>query len=452
MPHAKTPRCRSTIAPLLVSLLAAFTALAAGAVRAATTMGGKEVLVAPHEVIEDDLVVWGDYVRIDGVVKGDLVAIGQEVVVEGIVEGDLLALGKTVYLNGAANDDARIAAYAIALGDDARVADDFFGLCYSLETRPGSRVGGSLYAASRQALLSGQVAESVRVRAGALELRGITGTDAELVVGGLEGVTVSSLVIDLALDLPDVTDGLKIASGARIGGDLEYRAERDATIEPGAAIDGRRVRVPWREQPSHRAQPGPPGDEPAPSGRDSRAHDALRRLAVLVALGLVLVVVAPGWALRRSSEIRRKPVSALGWGLGALVFTAMASLVILCVCALLLVVFGGGAPGLALWIAVAGLLLQAALLAPFLLGLIYLAPVLASLAVGRFVLEKLASGRARTRSDPARVAVAVCVGTLVYASLRAAPGIGVLVGCFGSLVGLGALASWLRGVQLGRVG
>ena len=200
----------------------------------------EEVVVQPHEVIEDDLIVWASYVRIDGVVKGDLVAFGSEIVVEGIVEGDLFAVARSVYLNGLVSDDARIGAYAAALGEEARVGDDFFHLGYSLETRPGSSVGGTLHTASRQALLSGQVVEAVLVRAGALEVRGLTGGDVRAVVGGLEGIAHSDFVIDLALEIPSVRDGVRIDSGSAIGGNLVYRSQEPAVIDAAATRRERR--------------------------------------------------------------------------------------------------------------------------------------------------------------------------------------------------------------------
>jgi hypothetical protein len=436
-----TSRRRDTRAATL-KLAAAFCAAAsfvAVDARAAVTRFEDEVIIQSHEVIEDDLIVYGEYLRIDGVVKGDLVAIGQEIVIEGIVEGDLFALGKTVYLNGAVNDDARVAAYALALGESSRVADDFFALAYSLEAKPGSRVGGTLYAASRQALLAGQVAESVRLRAGALELRGLIGADARAIVGGLEGFSHSSMVIDLALEIPEIDDGLRIAASTHIGGDLDYRAAQPANIEPGASIAGRTAFEPTRKP----AAPLNPEELKHPD-RGDRVGDALTRLATLVALGLLLVLLAPRWAQARGATVRGSPVLALGWGFGAVVFTAMASLVLGSVCAILLVAFSLLSGGLAVSIAIAGFLLQAALLAPFLLTSVYLAPVLFSLGAGLFALEKLGAAGADAEHDPRRGAAAVCVGALVYTSLRALPGFGPLVAVIGGLMGLGAIALWLR--------
>ena len=169
----------------------------------------------------------------------------------------------------------------------------------------------------------------------------------------------------------------------------------------------------------------------------------MRRLAVLLTLGLLLVLVLPSWSLERSAEIRGAPLVAFGWGFGALVLAFVASSVIGIVWLVLLVLFGG-TTGLAFTITAAGFLLQAAVIAPLLIGLLYLAPVLASLGAGHFALEKLGASP-DAASGPMRGAATVCVGALIYASLRAIPGLGPVAGFFGALIGLGTLARWLRG-------
>ena len=219
---------------------------------AATFRSGDEVIIQAHEVIEDDLVVWATYVRVDGIVKGDLVAFASEVEVEGVIEQELIAIGKTLYLNGRVHDDARIAAFAIALGEQARVGDDLFALAYSIETKPESAVGGVLHAAGYQLLLAGQVAEDVLARVGALELRGLIAGNVHAIVGGVADVTNASLVIDPQLEIPEVDPGIWLASGTAIGGDLVYQAVPDARIDPGAVVTGRIEKRAWETQ-----TPGP---------------------------------------------------------------------------------------------------------------------------------------------------------------------------------------------------
>jgi len=428
----------------------ACTGVHAGSADAAVTLhGDEEVIVAAHEVIADDLIVFSPYVRVDGLVRGDLVAIGEEVVVEGVVEQDLVAIGKTVYLNGRVNDDARIAAYAIAFGERAHVADDLFEASYSLETLEGSNVGGTLFAASRQALLAGSVVEDVRLRAGALALRGLTGGDVRAVVGGLEGFTHSDVVIDLSLEIPQVEDGIRVASTAVIGGELDHRSPAPAVVEQGANIAGGVRHEAWRTTPR-----GPvhlPGDAGEDTAFADRATAAGERLAVLLGVGLCLAVAVPGWLVRRGLDVRAQPAGRMGWGVGAVLFGAIASIAVGVAFSLLLAIgLSTGSGGLA-WTAVsAGGLLQMALFALFGIAIFFVGPVLASAALGGAVLARLrpASDGANGEAKVLDAALLVAVGAVGYAVLRAVPVLGWLFGLTATLAGTGALAWWLREVFL----
>jgi hypothetical protein len=443
-----TPRRAASWADDLATVFAV-SVLIVGAVdaRAAVILtGDEEVIVEAHEVIEDDLVVWATYVRIDGVVKGDLVALAEDLVVEGIVEGDVHALAKTVYLNGGLNDDVRLLAYAIALGEKSRVADDAFMIAYSVEAREESRVGGTLFAASRQALLSGQVTEDVFARTGALRLSGLTGGDVRAIVGGLEGVTHSQFVVDLALEIPELPEGLTVASTAAVGGDVDYRARDAAIMEPGFQIAGAIRHEPWQDGGSGPIQL-PAMEEPEALG--DRGGEALERLAVLLILGLPLALLATRWLDERARRLRAEPMGLLGWGFAGFVFTGLLCMILGIAFGILMVLgLSVGLGGLALTSIVAGALTQGAIFALFFLSIVYLAPVLASAGIGQAIVGAISRMKESDPGEPAAapgtLLVAVVIGAVVYTALRAVPGVGPLVGIAAALAGLGALARWLQ--------
>ena len=407
----------------------------------AVTLTAEEDLVVPaHEVIDDDLVVIAPYARIDGVVKGDLVVIAEEVVVEGVVERDLIAVGKTVYLNGSVQDDARIGAYAIALGEGAHVADDLFVLAYSLDALEGDRVGGSLYAATRQARLAGSVVEDVLLRAGALEIAGLVGGDVRAVVGGLEGVTHSEFVIDLALEIPVVADGIRVTETAIIGGELDHRSHGPALVESGARIEGGVRHEAWRVAPASGVRLDAV-EEPSPLFE--RMTDAVERLAVLLGVGLLLAVAFPRWLTGQGAELRDRPVFLLGWGIGTVVFAGVASLVVGVVFMTLSAIgLAVESSGLA-WAAISGgALLQMLLFAAFGIALFFAGPALASAGLGSAVLARLRP--AATASTVTDAMLLIAVGAAVYAIVRAVPFVGWFFGLCATLAGLGALTLWLR--------
>lgn len=406
---------------------------------AITLMDDEQVVVPSHQVIEDDLIVWARYAQIDGLVKGDLVVFGTEIVVEGIVEQDLIAVGETVYLNGMVGDDAAIAAYAVGLGERARVGDDFFELGYSLETKPGAAVGGTLYTATRQALLAGQVVEDVLARAGALELRGLTGGNVDTVVGGLEGFTHSEWVVDLALEIPTVPEGIRLGPGTIIGGDLLYRSEQPALVDPNARVDGA---VRHEERLA-----GPAGAIALPDTDpgESPAAEATERLTVLLGIGLLLAIAAPGWLRARSDCLRDGTLASLGWGIGALILGAIASFSIAAGgLSLLALAFSLGSSSIAGTAAVAGGLIQLAILSLFGISLFYVAPVLVSTAIGSGLRARLQPGFDDGQASISNGLACLFIGALVYTALRMLPGLGWLFALCSAGVGLGALVLWLR--------
>ena len=440
---------RTLVRPIVLVVAAALS-LAARADAAVTLLSDDEVVIQAHEVIEDDLVVQAPYVRVDGVVKGDLTVLAADVVVEGIVEQDLVVVAKTLYLNGSVNDDARVVAFAVALGEKARVADDFWTAGYSLETKPGSGIGGSLYAATRQLLLAGQIVEDVRARSGALELQGLVGGSVHAVVGGLEGMTHSTLVVDIDLEIPPVADGITLTGSAAIGGELDYRSPEPAAISPDASVAGAVRHEAWRTGPT--AVGVPTLDDEGWFEGSSNAD--LERLVLLLIGGLLLALAVPGFVCGRGDDVRERPVDLLGWGVAAIAFTLLASMLLgFAFLVLLALGLATGLGGLALTAIFAGALGQAALFACFLIALVYVAPVLASAGLGRALVARflpaLTASAAAPTGPGARAAVvpallAMAVGAAAYAGLRAIPWLGPLVGLAGALVGLGALAAGLR--------
>ena len=79
-------RARKGLALVAVVLLSLFWLTPTSG--AAEFKGGREVIVGPGEVIEDDLYVGADTITIEGTIRGDLIAGGSEIIINGTVEGD----------------------------------------------------------------------------------------------------------------------------------------------------------------------------------------------------------------------------------------------------------------------------------------------------------------------------------------------------------------------------
>ena len=388
------------------------------------------VVVGPGEVVGDDLYASGEVVRIEGTVRGDLVAVAREVIVEGTVEGDLIAAGQAVSITGTVGDDVRIAGQVLHLGPEARVGDDVVAAGFSLEAQGGSSIGGTVLTFGYQALLAGEVAESVRGALAALELAGTVERDLEVKVGP-RGEQAPPAFGSTPIAIPTVASGLTLADGARIGGDLRYESPDEAEIASGAAVAGE---VAYR--------PAPGEEEPTAS---DRILDALRRFAALLLVGGLLLLVAPGWTAGLAAIVRERPLPSLGWGLVFLLAAIAACLVLAFATAFVAAILGFATlTGLAVATVALGVLGELGLGVGLVLAGVYLAAVVVGLAGGRLVLGRT--------GEPARgrLFAALALGALVLVLLGLVPYLGPLIGFLVLLLGLGALWLWGAGRLRGQ--
>jgi cytoskeletal protein CcmA (bactofilin family) len=387
------------------------------------------------EVVNDDLVVAADNFVLNGTVKGDVIAAGGTMIIgpEGVVEGDLMAGGREIVVQGTVKDDVRIAGAALKVDSGARIGDDLMGFGYSLETDPGSTVGGSLVFGGSQALLGGTVKGDVSAGAGGLSLQGKVGGDVKAGVGSPKNAMPFSpltFMPDMPA-IPTVPNGLTVGPGASVGGKLEYVGEQEASI-PSGVVTG----------PVEYAKPVTPEKGQAPTPPPTAAQGALdwlagliRNTATLLIVGLLLAWLAPG-LLRRGSELfRTKPWPSLGWGLVSYVAVFVAGAVIFVVTGILVVLLAVLTLGkLAALVAVIGLLLQVILIVGFVIASGLLAKIVVGYLIGRLILRRL---------DPmaGRAGGPLVLGIFILAVAVSIPILGVLVSVAATVFGLGAL--WL---------
>lgn len=209
--------------------------------------------------IEGDLVIATGSLDISGTVTGDvLVAARGRVVVSGTIEGSLRGIARSVDVTGTVSDD--VAVVALDLTSHGAVRRDVIGFAAT------ARVDGSVG-------------------------RDVLGRFFGLVVGGEVGRDVDVTVRDVTLE-----------SGAALGGDLVYQADRDAAVGEGAVVGGQVVQLPT----------GPPF-----------AVRVVLDLALIIGfLGYLVGGVGLLWLLRRSATlavavVAERPGLTLGVGAGA---------------------------------------------------------------------------------------------------------------------------------------
>ncbi|MGX5357772.1 bactofilin family protein [Kocuria sp. KH4] len=430
LPHP----CRTSPTTLLLRLAAALALaltgllLAAPAGAAADVRNDETVRVAEGEVVDDDLYAAAGEVVVDGTVRGDLVVAAGRVTVNGTVEGDLLAAAQTVVVEGTVGDDARVAGQALSFGDGARVAGDLVAAGYSLQTRPGTEVGGDVLLGAYQGLLAGSIDGDVTAGAAGLALAGAIGGSVQAEVGGPDDAR-AAWAPTTQVPVPPVDGGLTLTEQARVAGDLSYRSGAEASIAPGAEVAGE---ISYERVVVDEAEPA------GPDGPLAVLLAGLRRFVTLLLAGLLVLWLLPRTVTGAASVLRARPFLSLGWGVLAVAGVAVAALALLVGAVLLglglgLLTLGG----LAAAVVAAGVVAHAVLALGLVLAVALLAPVVAGLTGGGLLLRDPAPARFGRRAG------ALALGLLVYVLLRAVPYLGPVVALLVALLGVGALAVWL---------
>jgi hypothetical protein len=400
----------------------------------------KTITIGANEVIEDDLYAAAEIILVEGVIKGDLIAGAQTVIINGTVEGDLIVGARDVVINGTVGDDARIFGAAFLLGENAVIGDDLVGAGGSLETRPGSKIGGDLVMGNGQNLLAGDVAGKVMLGTAAVELRGTIGGDAVFALGRMDNARepMGPMVFgpDQTITIPSLSAGLTFGPDAKIGGKLEYISDRDLNVPASIASGG-----------VTRSEPVYGEDELREIRRMNRTPaeilldgvlDVIRNIASLILAGLFMAWVFPSLLGKMTANIRQKPLPSLGWGVVSWVAFFFGLLLIVCVVVVGAIAFGaltlGELSGALIW---SGLASMFALIVGFVLVLAFGAKVAAALVGGQLILEKVSPQLAGHKFWP------LALGVTLLAILVAIPVLGWLANFAIGLLGLGAL--WLAG-------
>ena len=174
---------------------------------------GAGVTLPSGETRQGDLYAAGESVRIDGRLAGDLVAAAQRIFVDGQIDGDLFAIAREVVLRGPVGDSTRVVADGLTV--DSTIDGDLIVTASRLHLSDGARISGDLVTAASAVEVEGTVEGITRVAAGEIVISGTLRGDANL-----------------------VADRVDLAPGARIEGDLDYRARTPLSPEATARVAG----------------------------------------------------------------------------------------------------------------------------------------------------------------------------------------------------------------------
>jgi len=281
--------------------------LAALPLYAATVYGEDQVVIGPDEVVPDDVYVFGSSVLIQGRVEGDVYAFSRKLRIEGEVTGDVVAAAQIIDITGRVEDDVRVAGAVIRVAG-AGVGDDLLAAGASVEVGRDTPIGGDVIAAAYQVLCAGDVQGNVNIGANAVELHGSIQGDARIATG--EKQQGPSPLVFLPSDdvgVPRVQPGLTVGEDVRIRGNLTYHSVQPARIAAGAQIQGEVQHI--LPQPTRR-----PEREERRFGSPAWVREQVRRYVSFLFVGVLLFLLFPQGMRRLGGILRRRPASALGWG------------------------------------------------------------------------------------------------------------------------------------------
>ena len=199
-----------TSAPAM-SLLAVLAALPSGAEAAVIELDRDTYVLPAGQTIENDLIVAGEIVRIEGTVAGDLIVAARLVEVSGSVEGDILGFAEEIDVTGTVKGNVRTASRSLDI--EGLVERNVTAAGEILRVGSGAQVRGSFTAAGREAILEAPVERDLIVAAQTHRIDSRIGGSA-LLVG----------------------DELSIGDGADIAGTIQFYGGREPEVSPTAKL------------------------------------------------------------------------------------------------------------------------------------------------------------------------------------------------------------------------
>ncbi len=145
--------------------------------------------VTAGETVQNDILLTGNTITLDGTVVGDVLAVGSTVQINGTVEGSLILIGRFVTVDGQVNGTTYGIGRELALNESANLDRNLYFLGLTLDMLEGSRIGRDLVALTLGADLKGEIGRDVRAIIGAVPIIKLI---TELVGSEISGLPIRS--------------------------------------------------------------------------------------------------------------------------------------------------------------------------------------------------------------------------------------------------------------------
>ncbi len=300
---------------------------------------GLPLALSRGQIVQGDYITTGDTIDLQGNVDGDVIVAASHLNIGGSVSGDVIAAASTLEITGEVEGDVRVAAMNVTISGTVGRSLNAWGS--TVTVAPGATIGRNAYAVAESLTMLGSVGRNLVTRAARQIIGGHVGGDGRLELGDAGGAEL----------LPQAT----------VQGSLTYVAADASQLVKSPTTT---VAVRFTPEPSV---------SPAGHARWFLFRRMVSLFGMLV-VGLVLISLAPRYAMTLAQQFVRQPAWSLLWGIMVAVITP------------LLVV--------ALAFTMIGLPLALILAAVYLISL-YCAQVVAGITAGVWLLQRTTQGRYR---------------------------------------------------------
>jgi cytoskeletal protein CcmA (bactofilin family) len=398
---------------LILSIIILFSAL----VIAPQSVHAQEIItdgrVPAGTVVENDTLIFGDDIVVDGDVDGDLFAFGRSVTVNGNVSGSMLTVAGVIDVNGEVGGSLYAIARALTLGTSSTVHRNVYYAGIRLFMEEESTVSRDLVGVSLSAQIAGKVGRDFKAIIGLLNFVDLFTAPETPQSGGEPEPTEES---DASSSESSSTGSL-ILTSAGFGKPL-YKLALQTTNDSGGLNSSQKQGV----------------------TTEAVVDWLLERLQVYITLlvlgGLVLWLI-PIRMNYWSNTVKSKPGLSTGYGLLSLVIVANAMAIVILIAILILIV-GLWLGAVTFWnlafifwgVAFSVLGLAFTL---FIVFVFYISKAILAFLVGSFILNRLSERAAGYKL------LVLALGLLIFVLLAGLPYVGWFISLLATVLGLGAI-------------
>jgi cytoskeletal protein CcmA (bactofilin family) len=237
------------------------------------------VFIPEHQIIDDDLFLGGNNIKVDGTVKGDLIVGSRTFIQTGQVSGSVISAGQNLDILGEIQGSVR--ALSQNTNINGVINRNVINIGASLNIRHTGKVKGDVTALGNELNVEGEIGRKLRATVGSVMISGIIKGDVKI-----------------------KANSITLMPTARINGDFIYKSEKKAKIEPGALIAGE---TEWTKLKC---------EEEEKKGFFNTSNVIIRSLLLLACIvtGLFLILIANKYVQAAEKNVFDSFLKSLGLG------------------------------------------------------------------------------------------------------------------------------------------